>query len=153
MYEDGVQVKLGGREYDMVFTLAALLAVKKRYGGVQEMAEQFDGPEINEWDDEATVTEKTAARTKAKEGALDEMPWLIATLISQGEMLKDPKAAPVTAEYVGLRVMPRDMDTLMTSAMRAISIGLGTEHPLSSVKRDPVLEELEGKNVESAEGN
>lgn len=152
MYEDGVQVKLGGREYDMVFTLAALLAIKKRYGGVQEMADQFNGPEINEWDDEVVVKEKTAARIKAQGNAIDELPWLMAILLSQGEMLKDPKAAPITPEYVALRVLPKDMDTLLAASMKALAIGLGTDHPpVKTGKQDPVLEELEGKNVESAE--
>ena len=152
MYEDGVQVKLGGREYDMVFTLAALLAIKKRYGGVQDMSNQFNGPEINEWDDEALVKEKSAAQTKARGDAIDELPWLMAILISQGEMLKDPKAAPITPEYVALRVLPKDMDVLLGAAMKALAIGLGTEQPVSTEKKDPVLEELEGKNAVSAEG-
>ena len=150
MYEGGVSVTIGGRDYQMVFTLAALLAVKKRYGGIRQMAEAFNGPTINEWDSEEEKVEKALAQQKAQEDAVDELPWLIATLINQGELLEDPKAETLTPEHVALRILPKYIETLMGQVMEAIAIGMGTEHEDGEEKRDPVLEELDTKNAVGA---
>lgn len=150
MYEGGVSVTIGGREYKMVFTLAALLAVKNRYGGLQEMAEAFGGPAINEWDSEEEKEQKSIAGQKAQEDAIEQLPWLIATLINQGELLADPKAEEIPPEYIALRILPRDVERLMNHVMEAIAIGMGTEHEEEEVKRDLVLEELDIKNAKGA---
>ncbi|NLD52890.1 MAG: hypothetical protein GX650_08320 [Clostridiales bacterium] len=150
MHEEGVAVSIGGREYRMVFTLAALLAVKKQYGGLQEMVELFNGPTINDWDSEEEQLEKLVAQEKAQMDALDHLPWLLSTLINQGELLKDPKAELVTPEYIALRIMPRDMQHLMGLFEQAIALGMSMEHTPDEGKRDPVLEELDAKNGEGA---
>ena len=150
MYEEGVQVKIGKREYHMVFTLAALLAIKKKYGGIKEMSKQFYGPTIEEWDDETVKAEKLAAQEKAQIDTVDELPWLLSVLVNQGELLKDPKAELFTADQIALYIMPKDIESLMGAAMDAINIGMGSEHPEESGKRDTVLEELDEKNAVGA---
>lgn len=153
MYNHGVYVTIGGREFEMAFTLAALLQIKKRYGGIQEMSEVFNGPTINDWDSDEIKTDKMNQRTKAQSDALDELPWLITMLINQGEWLKDIKAEAVTAEWIALHIVPKDMGALMSAVMEAIAIGMGTEHKAESDKRDPVLEELDRKNAEGVGEN
>ena len=152
MYEQGVRVSIGGREHYLVFSLAALLAVKEKYGGLQAMAEVFSGPDDNEWDSEDVKSEKAKARTKAQENVVDELPWLIATLATQGLWLDDPKAEEVSAKWVALHILPKDLGGLMLSANKAIAVGMGAEHG-DAGPRDPVLEELDRKNAGGAGAN
>lgn len=150
MYEGGVSVTIGGRGYTLVFTLAALLEVTEKYGGLEEMAEVFNGPTINEEDSDKVKAEKQKAQAKAQIGSVVHMPWLLAVLVNQGELLKDPKAVPVTAEQLALTLLPRDLKLLMEKAMQAINLGMSMEHEPDQGKRDPVLEELDRKNAEGA---
>ena len=150
MYEDGVKVDIGGREFNFVFTLAALLQITKKYGGLEEMGETFSGPTINEWDDDETVADKKAAQKKAQTDALDHLPWLIATLANQGEWLKDTQAEAIAPEWVAMRLLPRDMERLMQAVYKSIAVGMGTETAQDESPRDPVLEELDRKNAEGA---
>ena len=151
MYEKGVRIEIGGKDVNLVFTLAALLQIGEKFGGLDEMAAEFNGPTIEEGDDEATIATKQKEQAKANMATLAHLPWLVAVLATQGELLNDPKAEPITPEWVGIHLLPKDAGQLMQSVNTAIAIGMATEVPLSEGKTDPVLEELDRKNVKGAE--
>ena len=65
MYEHGVRINIGGREFTLVFTLAAFLEIKRKYGGITQMAEAMEGPIVNEWDSDDVKAEKEAKREAA----------------------------------------------------------------------------------------
>lgn len=156
MYEKGVPVTIGGKPCTLVFTLAALMMLTDRYGGVQEMAEAFNGPDVTDEDTPEEATQKLAAKKKARLYGIKETPWLIATLANQGYMLEHgPRKADdpelLTPETVALQVLPRDMRALNAAFMEAISIGMGTLHGEGEdAETDVVLEELEQKNAAGA---
>lgn len=151
MYEHGVALTIGGREFNLVFTLAAFLEIKKKYGGLSQMAEAFDGPTINEWDADEVKAEKAIAREKAQSNSVEELPWLLATLATQGEWIKDPKAERVTAEWIAIHIFPREIKRVMSAVNESIKEGSHTEtEPVDEA--DPVLEEIDKKNAEGAEG-
>lgn len=151
MYEGGVSVTIGGREHRLVFTLAALLAVKEHFGGIQQMNLALTGPSINEEDSDEVKAEKQIAIEEAQENLLTEVPWLLATLANQGAMLANPREETITPEEVALKVMPYQLQALLEAAFKAINIGMSMEHQTDGGKRDPVLEELDAKNAEGAE--
>ena len=150
MYEDGIKAVICGREFNFVFTLAALLQIKKKFGGLEDMIEVFSGPTIQEWDDAETVAEKQAARGRAQMDSLDHLPWLIATLANQGEWLKDTQAEAISPDWIAMRLLPKDVAPIMQAVNEAIAIGMGTEAPTNDAPHDPVLEELDRKNAEGA---
>ncbi len=157
MYENGVPVEIGGKSYTLVFTLAAMLMMSDRYGGMDELGDLLTGgPDIEETDDEAEKARKLEAQRKAQIQSLQETPWLIATLANQGTLLKDSTLKPgdpelLTPEQVALRVLPYQLSALSAAMTKAIGIGMNTEHDTDDPgETDVVLEELERKNAEGA---
>ncbi len=154
MYEKTVTATIGGTEYDLVYTLAAMLEVTERFGGVEEMAEAFQGPADEDGDTQDIKKQKEHDRKKAGILALKEIPWLIALLANQGIMLKTQDTSPnnpalLTAAKVSLYVKPKNLEALTQKAMEAIAEGSMTEHETGDQERDLVMEEIE-KNGEGA---
>lgn len=157
MFENGVPIKIGGRTYTMVFTLAALLQLTNRYGGVQGMVDTLTGPTILPTDDEKTVAEKNKQQEAAQEKALSEIPWLVTTLANQGIMLETGRTDPMNPDLldtnsVALLMMPRDLSSAMGAIMDCIAVGMGSERKadVENAPRDLILEEIDRKNVMGA---
>lgn len=156
MFEKGYPVKIGGKDYLMVFSLAAMLAITERYGGIEEMANALQGPADDEGDTEEIIREKAAARKKARINSLSELPWLITLLINQGIMLESGNTsvgnpALLTPEKTAVLIPPRELQGHMAAVMGAIAIGMGTYHGDDpNEERDVVLDELQRKNAEGA---
>lgn len=134
MNEKGRKVEINGKQYNLVYTSAAMLAVIDKYGDVEGMADKLQSNPAE------------AARI---------VPWLIATLANQGVMLETGNTKPnnpdlVSPEWVALYTMPKDWRPLMDECMAAIAIGNGTYHEVvDSGPVDVVLEELQ-KNAAGA---
>mgnify|MGYP000916785397 CR=1 FL=1 len=152
----GVTVVIGGKTYELVFTLNALMAFSARFGGRDEMIEQTQGPQIYESDPPEVVEEKRKAQKKAQERFFQELPWLIATLANQGIALANlqhkGKVENLTPDLVGLLVMPSEFYKLAGDVMEAMLIGSTPEHVAEEEDqpKDAFLEELESKNAGGA---
>lgn len=156
MYEKGYPVKINDKEYLMVFSLAAMLAITERYGGIEEMADALIGPADEDGDTEDVQRDKAAARNKARIKSLSELPWLITTLVNQGIMLESGNTnkdnpALLTPEKAAVFIPPKELQKHMAAVMGAIAIGMGTYHGDDpNEERDVVLDELQQKNAEGA---
>lgn len=151
-----ITVKIGKNEYELVCTTAAYVEICKKYGGVEEMAEMFQGEEISEYDSPEVQEQKRADAAKAANRLFEVIPWLVALLANQGEMLRLGKTKladdeKLTEESVLLLTTPKQIQELSPAAMGAISIGFGMEHkqPEGNSLLDEV-ERQERKNAESA---
>lgn len=139
MGENGVTVKIAGKEYRLVFTTAAMKQVGAKYGGIEQMGEKMDAD---------------------RSAAIDDICWLVALLANQGIMIDTRNTNPnnpdlLNVDLVGLLTMPWEIESLSQAAIHAIELGMAMEHPAHSGPVDVVLEELraeESKNVESAAG-
>lgn len=151
-----VTVKIGNKTYELVCTTAAYVEICKKYGGVEEMAEMFQGEEISEYDSPEAQEQKRADAAKAANRLFEVIPWLVALLANQGEMLRIGKTKlsddeKLTEESVLLLTTPKQIQELAPAAMEAISIGFGMEH--KAPEGNPLLDEVERqerKNAESA---
>lgn len=153
MHEKGVRIGIGGEERFLVCTTAAYEMICDKYGDMESMAEAFQGPADGETDSPEELANKARARDKAHQKVFTIAPWLVAILANQGAMIQAGTTKlekPLTEDYIKLVTMPKDIEQLMNDAMAAISIGFGTEHAKEEGPRDPVLEELDRKNVEGA---
>lgn len=127
MFEKGVDVQIDGVTYSLIFTTAAMGAVGKKYGGVEEMGEamQID-----------------------KSNAVEDICWLIALLANQGIMLKTRNTNPnnpelLTAELVGLLTMPLELTQVLSqAAIKAVELGMNIEHDAGDGPVDVTLEEI-----------
>lgn len=135
MNEKGREVEINGKQYNLVYTSAAMLAIIERFGDVEGMAGKLQ------------ENQAEAARI---------VPWLIATLANQGIMLETGNTKPnnpdlLTPELVAMWTMPKEWHYLIGECMDAIAIGNGTYHKAEeNGPVDVVLEELE-KNADSGE--
>lgn len=134
MNEKGREVEINGKQYNLVYTSAAMLAIIERFGDVEGMAGKLQ------------ENQAEAARI---------VPWLIATLANQGIMLETGNTKPnnpdlLTPELVALWTMPNEWHYLIGECMDAIAIGNGTYHKAEeNGPVDVVLEEIE-KNAAGA---
>ena len=151
-----ITVKIGKKEYELVCTTAAYVEICKKYGGVEEMAETFQGEAISELDSPELQEQKRAGAARAANRIFEVIPWLVAVLANQGEMLRIGKTKlsdeeKLTEEAVLLLTTPKQIKDLAAPAMEAISIGFGMEHkqPEGNSLLDEV-ERQERKNAESA---
>ncbi len=155
MHEKGVTIEIGGCERFLVCTTAAYEMICDKYGDMESMVEAFEGPADLETDTPEELANKTKLRSRARQKVFTISPWLVSVLANQGAMIQAGTTkleSPLTEEYIKLVTMPKDIERLMNDAMEAIRIGFGTEHVADEGKRDPVLEELDRKNVEGAAG-
>ena len=153
MHEKGVIVNIGGEEKFLVCTTAAYEMICDKYGDMKDMVAAFEGPKDEETDTEEQLAQKKKDREKAGNKIFVMGPWLLATFANQGAMLQTGCTRledPLTEEHIKLVTSPKEIIALMNEAMTAIAIGFGTEHETGEGKRDPVLEELDQKNAESA---
>ena len=151
-----ITVKIGKKEYELVCTTAAYVEICKKYGGVEEMAETFQGEEISEYDSLEVQEQKRVDAAKAANRLFEVIPWLVALLANQGEMLRLGKTKlsddeKLTEESVLLLTTPKQIQELAPAAMGAISIGFGMEP--KQQEGTSLLDEVERqerKNAESA---
>lgn len=150
------KVIINNKEYDLVCTTAAYSTIVKKYGGIEEMAETFQGPEINEWDSDEEKQRKADLSASAANNIFEVIPWLVSILADQGTMLKLGKTKleddeKLTPEMVSLFTAPKDIGILSQDALGACADGFGMENKAPDV--DPTLaavEKQERKNAESA---
>ena len=150
------KVNIGKKEYELVCTTAAYVEICKKYGGVEEMAEEFRGKSISEFDSPEVQEQKRADAAKAANNVFTVIPWLVAVLANQGEMLRLEKTKldddeKLTEEIVLLYTTPQQIKKLSVVAMTAISDGFAMEHKVP--EGNLLLEEVERqerKNAESA---
>jgi len=154
MNEKLTLVKVGDKEFPMLYNATAFLDFEDKYGEGMSLNELFVGPEIYDTDTKKEKADKEAARKKASAFTKREMPWIVATLARQGCLLQaeqGKKTKPPTEEWVSLHWTPRQMPNIMTSVFLALTRGMQTEHKKGEDKEiDVVLEELESKNAEGA---
>lgn len=135
MNEKGRKIEINGKQYNMVYTSGAMLAIMDKYGDVEGMAEEMKSDRAE------------SARI---------VPWLVSLLCNQGIMLETGDTRPtnpelLSSEKIELWTMPKDWENMMGEAMLSIAIGNGTYHETQEdASVDVVLEELE-KNAEGAE--
>jgi hypothetical protein len=130
MIEKGVPVTIGGKEHNLVFTVAAMIEVTKRYGGISSMMIGMGIEETTETDAEGN---ETVRQTIDESKLFPEIPWLVATLANQGIMLDTGDTKPtnpklITEAWVATNSMPYEFRDLLNAAMEAIGKGNGTEH-------------------------
>ena len=156
-FAKGSKVKIGGKEYLLVCTLAATIEITEKYKGAREMLEYFAGPAYDETDTPEMQAEKAAQRETAQRNSLREIPWLITLLANQGTMLEKQVTKLsgedlLTPERVAINVLPRDIADIMNAVNDALIIGNTTEHAADGEDKevDVVLEEISEKNAASA---
>lgn len=132
MREKYVPITIDGREFHLLFSLAAMGDIVERFGSLQALSEQMD-----------TDADYAAA--------VRVVPWLFTVLANQGEYLKDGgKANVITEAWAGAHIMPRQIAEVMGACQQALNVGLAMEHkPGDDEPVDVVLEELQ-KNAEGA---
>jgi len=154
MYEKLTPVKVGDKEYPLLYNATAFLDFEERYGEGVSLNALFVGPDIVDTDTDEEKADKEKARKKATAYTKREMPWLVATLAKQGCLLKAEQGEtvePPTPEWVSLHWTARQMPHIMASVFLALTRGMQTQHKKGENQEiDVVLEELESKNVESA---
>lgn len=149
-------IEIAGKKYELVCTTAAYVEICRKYGGIEEMAEIIQGPQINEWDDDDTIKQKEAEAARAASKVFEVIPWLVAVLANQGTMLalrktKLTEDEELTEDVIRLFTTPKDITGMTPLAMEALSVGFGMEH--KGPETDPTLEAVEKqerKNAESA---
>lgn len=151
-----ITVKIGKKEYDIVCTTAAYVEICNKYGGVEEMADTFRGAEILETDSPEIQEQKRIDAEKAANNVFTVIPWLVAVLANQGEMLRLGKTKlnddeKITEDAVLLYTTPAQIRELAVVAMSAVAKGFEMEH--KAPDSNPLLDEIdrqERKNAESA---
>lgn len=134
MMERGVPAKIGGKDYRMVFTTAALLYVTKNYGSVEDLGDVLD-----------------ASDNMGIEIALD----LIALLVNQGIMLDTSDLSPNNPDLLSIDKLltlidPGEIPTMINTVFDAIAAGMHMERKTVSAEVDVVLEEFRSKNAGGA---
>lgn len=114
-----VKITIGDKEYDLVLTLLAQKAVAKKYGGLENLAEELDGVE-----------------------GIDAAVWFITLLANQGIMIdnlqSNEKKALLTEAEVELLTSPGQFQNYVPLLESAIAKGM----------QRYVESEEDGKNVE-----
>ena len=122
MMDRGVKITLGGEEYFLLPTTGATKALSKRYNGLENLGEKLMAGET------ADV-------------ALDEVAWLLVTLINQGVAYENricgANKKPLTVEDIDLLTSPAELIELKSAISDAMLMGM---------KRN-IISEDDGKNV------
>lgn len=125
MNEKSKTLKMGKKEYRLVFSTQALIDITERFGGVEEMAGEL---------------EKKGVR------AIPEYAWLIALLINQGIEIDNEdngEEAPLIAEKtVLLYLSPAALIEAQHVLMDAIKAGMGREIEGNEEDEDEVLSQI-----------
>jgi len=122
-------VKIGGTEYYLAFTGTVMFEIREKYGGAEELLEQFKGDSRESFN---IICET------------------IALLAEQGEMTRRHLGYDhnkiITAEVIQNLVQPSDIPVFINSIIRAIELGFGREiNPEDEGDIDLVLAEIEKK--------
>lgn len=137
MNEDMRYIKIRGKEYPLFFSLGAMKKLVNRYGSIEELGNTLE----NNY-------------TKA----LEEMPWLISTLINHGLAVQDYEkgttSTPVTPEHVDALMSLSELKTCQNDIIDAIVDGMKPDAETQQDNEvDIVLREIENeKNMTGAEG-
>ena len=122
MMDRGVKITLGGEEYFLLLTTGATKALSKRYNGLENLGEKLMAGET------ADV-------------ALDEVAWLLVTLINQGVAYENricgASKKPLTVEDIDLLTSPAELIELKSAISDAMLMGM---------KRN-IISEDDGKNA------
>lgn len=107
--ERSTTVEIGGKEYEMILSTAATMAISKRFGSLENLGEKI-----------------------AREGAegIENVVWLIALLCNQSIALHnfwhpDEKEPLLTEEFVALATTPDEIRTFTPAINEAIARGAG----------------------------
>ena len=109
MMDRGVKITLGGEEYFLLLTTGATKALSKRYNGLENLGEKLMAGE--------TV-----------DVALDEVAWLLVTLINQGVAYENricgASKKPLTVEDIDLLTSPAELIELKSAISDAMLMGM-----------------------------
>lgn len=109
MMDRGVKITLGGEEYFLLLTTGATKALSKRYNGLENLGEKLMAGET------ADV-------------ALDEVAWLLVTLINQGVAYENricgASKKPLTVEDIDLLTSPAELIELKSAISDAMLMGM-----------------------------
>lgn len=132
MLSDGVQITIGGREFDLVLNTEALAQIAAKWGGLDKINDMLDGD----------YSEK-----------IKFVPDLIALLATQGEAIKGSDEI-IDPAFIRRHSFPRDFKEFTNKFIEAIKIGMNidVDIPENPEGTDEVLAEIR-KNGESATGN
>jgi hypothetical protein len=130
MDQQNMIAKIGDKKHALVFTVRALKAVNKKYGGIKQMTEAMDGDE----------------------GSEDVFTWLITLLANQGIEIENRNNGThmpsITEDDVEL-MEPVWFKRACGKAMNAVTLGMTRELSDDSEEdEDEVLSEI--KNAEGA---
>ena len=109
MMDRGVKITLGGEEYFLLLTTGATKALSKRYNGLENLGEKL-------------MAGETA------DAALDEVAWLLVTLINQGVAYENricgASKKPLTVEDIDLLTSPAELIELKSAISDAMLMGM-----------------------------
>lgn len=131
MLSDGVNVTIGGKDFDLVLNTEAMAQLCDEFGDIEAIGDKLNN---------ATYSEKIRL-----------VPKLIAILATQGEAIKG-NPEPVTAEYVLRHTLPKTIPNLTRLFLRAVEIGMDLHYTIDGEETDEVLANIQ-KNGQSAAGN
>ena len=102
------KVKIGGVDYQLIFTTKATKEIAKRYGGLANLGE-------------------TLMKNENFEMALDEVTWLIALLVNQSILIhnlqNEEKKPLLTEEAVELLTTPMELADYKNAITEAMVLG------------------------------
>lgn len=123
MMDRGVKITLGDEEYYLLLTTGATKEICKRYGGLENLGDKLMAGE--KLDD-----------------ALDEVAWLLITLVNQGIAYENKKyganKTPLTAADIDLFTAPAELVGYRPAITEAINKGMTRN----------IISEENGKNAE-----
>ena len=131
MLSDGINVTIGGKDFDLVLNTEAMAQLCDEFGDIEAIGDKLNN---------ATYSEKIRL-----------VPRLIAILATQGEAIKG-NSEPVTAEYVLRHTLPKAIPALTRLFLQAVEIGMDLHYTIDDVETDDVLAGIQ-KNAQGAAGN
>lgn len=124
MNEKKSQIRIGKNQYDLVFTVQALLEINENAGGIEEIGKKLEKGDLS---------------------ALRDYAWILALLINQGLALKGidtgKKYTPVTEQEILLRMTPGELIQTKSAIGEAINRGMSINFTVNE-DVDEVLEEI-----------
>ena len=129
MLSDGINVTIGGKDFDLVLNTEAMAQLCDEFGDIEAIGDKLNN---------ATYSEKIRL-----------VPRLIALLATQGEAIKGSDEV-ITPEYVLRQTLPKDIPQLTKVFLRAVEIGMNIKITATE-DTDEVLAEIQ-KNAQGAAG-
>jgi len=113
MDERSVNIKIGGKEYELLLTTRATKEIAKKFGGLGNLGERL-------------------SKAENFEEAIDDLIWLIALLANQPILLhnlRNPgeKLPTITVDEVELLTVPSDLAEYKDAILNALVLGTKRE--------------------------